>query len=166
MLEYKTEEWSYRTLPNKTYELVKNTGNMNKQGTGYFTDAESEMLTILEYLNHGVKTNITEAMIEQIDKAIRENVGVTLRNDEAERKYELSSEKFVQTYLELVKSKIAVVYYDGYEYRVVVHKNLDEKETAFRKTLVDCRNYLKANRFCVRIPRCPKDNNELIEVWT
>ena len=39
MLSEKREEWSYITLPNKMYELVKNTGNMNKIRVGYFTDA-------------------------------------------------------------------------------------------------------------------------------
>lgn len=70
MLERKREEWGYRVLPNKLYELVKNTGDMEQVGTGYFSDSESEMLTILAYLNYNEKTNITEGMIEQINQAI------------------------------------------------------------------------------------------------
>lgn len=69
--ENKTGEWDYRILPNKTFELVKNLGNMQQDGTGYFADSESEMLTVLAYLNYGEKTGITESMIEQIDEAVR-----------------------------------------------------------------------------------------------
>ncbi|MGN0391025.1 MAG: hypothetical protein ACI4L2_09460, partial [Wujia sp.] len=60
-----------RTLPNKTLELVKNVGDMQQEGTGFFTDSESEMLTILNYLNYGEKTNITDSMIAQINLAIK-----------------------------------------------------------------------------------------------
>lgn len=63
--------WDYRTLPNKMYELVKNLGNMKQEGSGYYTDTESEMLTVLAYLNYGENTNITESMKEQIDQAVR-----------------------------------------------------------------------------------------------
>lgn len=62
--------WDYRMLPNKMLELVKNAGNMEQIGTGYFADSESEMLTILAYLNYGETTNITESMREQIDRAV------------------------------------------------------------------------------------------------
>ncbi|MBO5509821.1 MAG: hypothetical protein J5962_05120 [Lachnospiraceae bacterium] len=72
MLEQKMGPWDYRTLPNKMYELVKNLGNMKQEGTGYFTDTESEMLTVLAYLNYGEKTNITDSMIEQIETAVKE----------------------------------------------------------------------------------------------
>lgn len=72
MLEQKIGPWDYRTLPNKMYELVKNLGNMKQEGTGYFTDSESEMITVLAYLNYGEKTNITDSMIEQIEQAIKE----------------------------------------------------------------------------------------------
>ena len=65
------KHWDYRTLPNKMLELVKNVGDMQQEGTGYFTDSESEMLTILNYLNYGEKTNITDSMIEQIELEIR-----------------------------------------------------------------------------------------------
>lgn len=71
MLERKTCEWDYRTLPNKLLELVKTTGDMEQIGTGYFTDSESEMLIILAYLNYGERTNITESMIEQISQAVK-----------------------------------------------------------------------------------------------
>ena len=72
--------WDYRTLPNKMLELVKNVGDMQQEGTGYFTDSESEMLTILNYLNYGEKTNITDSMIEQIDLAIKTMEGRKLAN--------------------------------------------------------------------------------------
>ena len=58
-------------MPNKMLELVKNVGNMEQEGTGYFVDSESEMLTILAYLNYDEKTNITEGMREQIDLAVK-----------------------------------------------------------------------------------------------
>ena len=45
--------WDYRYLPNKMLELVKNLGDMKQAGTGYFSDKESEMLTVLAYLNYG-----------------------------------------------------------------------------------------------------------------
>lgn len=70
MLERTVGPWDYRTLPNKMLELVKNTGNMEQAGTGYLTDSESEMLTILAYLNYGETTNITESMRAQIDRAV------------------------------------------------------------------------------------------------
>ena len=69
MLERTIGPWDYRMMPNKLLELVKNIGNMEQEGTGYFVDNEAEMLTILAYLNYGETTNITEAMREQIDLA-------------------------------------------------------------------------------------------------
>ena len=59
-------------MPNKMLELVKNVGNMEQEGTGYFVDSESEMLTILAYLNYGETTNITESMREQLDNAVKQ----------------------------------------------------------------------------------------------
>lgn len=59
-------------MPNKMLELVKNLGNMEQEGTGYYVESESEMITILEYLNYNEITNITESMREQIDKAVKE----------------------------------------------------------------------------------------------
>ena len=69
--EIESKPWDYRTLPNKTLELVKNVGDMQQEGTGFFTDSESEMLTILNYLNYVEKTNITDSMIAQINLAIK-----------------------------------------------------------------------------------------------
>lgn len=71
MLERTIGPWDYRMMPNKMLELVKNVGNMEQEGTGYYVDSESEMLTILAYLNYGEKTNITEGMIEQIEQAVK-----------------------------------------------------------------------------------------------
>ena len=51
-----------------------------RQECGHFTDSESEMLTILNYLNYGEKTNITDSMIEQIDLAIKTMEGRKLAN--------------------------------------------------------------------------------------
>ncbi len=70
MLERTIGPWDYRMMPNKLLELVKNIGNMEQEGTGYFVDNEAEMLTILAYLNYGETTNITESMREQIDLAV------------------------------------------------------------------------------------------------
>lgn len=70
MLERTIGPWDYRMMPNKLLELVKNVGNMEQEGTGYFVDNEAEMLTILAYLNYGETTNITESMREQIDLAV------------------------------------------------------------------------------------------------
>ena len=71
MLERTVGPWDYRMQPNKLLELVKNVGNMEQEGTGYYVDSESEMLTILAYLNYGEKTNITESMMAQIDQAVK-----------------------------------------------------------------------------------------------
>lgn len=72
MLERTVGPWDYRMMPNKMLELVKNVGNMEQEGTGYIVDSESEMLTILAYLNYGETTNITESMIEQINRAVEQ----------------------------------------------------------------------------------------------
>lgn len=72
MLERTVGPWDYRVMPNKMLELVKNVGNMEQEGTGYYVDSESEMLTILAYLNYGETTNITESMREQLDQAVQE----------------------------------------------------------------------------------------------
>lgn len=76
--------WDYRTLPNKTLELVKNTGDMHQEGTGYYTDSESEMLLVLGYLNYGELTGTTESMREQIDDAVKRLKNLTLRDREEE----------------------------------------------------------------------------------
>lgn len=72
MLERTVGPWDYRMMPNKMLELVKNVGNMEQEGTGYLVDSESEMLTILAYLNYGETTNTTESMREQIDRAVEQ----------------------------------------------------------------------------------------------
>lgn len=69
--ERETGAFDYRTLPNKMLELVKNVGDMKQEGTGYFADSESEMLTVLAYLNYGETTGTTESMREQIDEAVK-----------------------------------------------------------------------------------------------
>lgn len=69
MLERTAGPWDSRMMPNKMLELVKNVGNMEQEGTGFFVESESEMITILSYLNYGETTNITESMREQIDQA-------------------------------------------------------------------------------------------------
>ncbi len=75
--------WDYRTLPNKTLELVKNVGDMRQEGTGYYADSESEMLTVLAYLDYGETTGTTEGMREQIDEAVKnmENMKLGERED-------------------------------------------------------------------------------------
>lgn len=85
MLERTVGPWDYRMMPNKMLELVKNVGNMEQESTGYFVDSESEMLTILAYLNYGEKTNITEGMIEQIEQAVKT---VELKRLKREGEYE------------------------------------------------------------------------------
>lgn len=70
MLDKRYGPWDYRMTPNKLLELVKNIGNMEQEGTGFYVDSESEMITILAYLNYGETTNTTEAMREQIDRAV------------------------------------------------------------------------------------------------
>ncbi|MBR6222943.1 MAG: hypothetical protein IKQ71_05860 [Lachnospiraceae bacterium] len=76
-------DWDYRTLPNRLFELVRNLGNMEQEGTGFFMESESEMITILNYLNFGDDTNITEPMKDQIHKAIAEfsKRGLGVRDD-------------------------------------------------------------------------------------
>ncbi len=70
MLGVQSGDWEFRMLPNKLVELVKNKGNMEQEGTGFFLESEAEMLTIVNYLNFGDDTNITEAMKDQVTKAI------------------------------------------------------------------------------------------------
>lgn len=85
--EKPTGAWDYRYLPNKMIELVKNLGDMKQAGTGYFSDTESEMLTVLAYLNYGEETNITESMKEQIDAAVKqvEELKLETIREDAER---------------------------------------------------------------------------------
>lgn len=81
MLERTIGPWDYRMMPNKMLELMKNVGNMEQEGTGYYVDSESEMLTILAYLNYGETTNITEGMMEQIDQAVKKLEARRLRKE-------------------------------------------------------------------------------------
>ncbi len=86
MLGIRSEDWEYRVLPNKMLELVKNVGNMEQKGTGLFMESESEMLTILNFLNYGDDTNITESMKEQVLKSIESIETLQLsQRDDAER---------------------------------------------------------------------------------
>ncbi len=71
MLGQDTGDWEFRMLPNKLLELVKNVGNMEQKGTGFFLESESEMLTILNFLNYGDESNITESMKVQVLEAIK-----------------------------------------------------------------------------------------------
>lgn len=75
--------FTYLPTPELMYELVKNIpGEMTKLHTGYFTDTETEMRTVLNYLNLGDETGITEGMKDQINKAIRDmEAKTTLRRD-------------------------------------------------------------------------------------
>lgn len=82
MLERTLGPWDYRMMPNKMLELVKNVGNMEQEHTGYYVDSESEMLTILAYLNYGETTNITESMIEQIEETVRTLESRRLRRED------------------------------------------------------------------------------------
>ena len=85
MLEPKQQgHWDYRMLPNKMVELVKNVGNMRQEGTCYFTNTETEMLTVLAYLNYGETTVTTEAMREQVMTAIKQSEAKKLRRDDDE----------------------------------------------------------------------------------
>lgn len=70
MLGKQSGDWEYRMLPNKLLELVKNVGNMEQKGTGLFMESESEMITILNFLNFGDDSNITESMKDQVLEAI------------------------------------------------------------------------------------------------
>lgn len=75
--------FTYLPTPELMYELVKNIpGEMAKLHTGYFTDTETEMQTVLNYLNMGDETGITEGMKDQINKAIKDMEAKTiLRRD-------------------------------------------------------------------------------------
>ena len=95
MLERASGVWDYKVQPNKLLELVKNVGNMEKEGTGYYVESESEMLTILAYLNYGEITNITEAMMAQIDRAVKQLDSKHLyKEDEYEKGPKLGEEEF------------------------------------------------------------------------
>lgn len=82
MLGVQRGDWESRMLPNKLVELVRNKGNMEQEGTGFFLESEAEMLTILNFLNFGDDTNITEAMKDQVMKAIAQMESTKLEERE------------------------------------------------------------------------------------
>jgi len=88
--EEQSAVWDYHMLPNKSLELVKNVGNMQQEGTGYFMDSESEMLKVLAYLNYGETTGITESMMEQIDEAVK-----NLENQQLRERDEVEKDSFI-----------------------------------------------------------------------
>lgn len=169
MLEYVSEEWGYRTLPNKMYELVKNSGDMHKTGTGYFTDAESEMLTILEYLNHGVKTNITESMIEQIENAIKESLNMTLEQDTGyaynEHNTGVSLMSLVNDLLKTAKMDVCVIRYFDEDFTVQIKTPEENKNVHYRTSLQECRDYAWSRGFRVKYPKTSVDQSDILEVW-
>lgn len=170
MLEYHSEEWGYRTLPNKMYELVKNSGDMHKTGTGYYTDAESEMLTILEYLNHGVKTNITESMIEQIEKAINDTLNMTLEeatgytyNNADDKGITLST--FVNNLVNIAKTDVCVIRYYEEDYTVQIYTVNGKKNLHYRSDVQECRDYAWKQGFRVKYTKSSADMDDILEVW-
>lgn len=170
MLEYQSDEWGYRTLPNKMYELVKNSGDMHKTGTGYFTDAESEMITILEYLNHGVKTNITESMIEQIENAIKDSLNKTLAHDTdyvySEKNTTITLQTLVNDLIEYAKIDVCVIRFDNEDYMLQI-KTPDrvDKHIHYRTTLQECREYAWSRGFRVKYSKTSVDQSDIVEIW-
>ena len=172
-LEFKMQEWSYRTLPNKMYELVHSTGDIHKIGTGYLTDAESEMLTILNYLNFGEKTGITESMIAQIDKAIRDSEITSLHGDKDKRtvveqtKYMLVSE-FVEQMTTVVHIPVSVISYkevgEVADYIVDYYVPDKPKKTKHFNTLIESRKYVETLDLSVRMSN-RSDDYAVIETW-
>lgn len=168
MLEYVSEEWGYRTLPNKMYELVKNSGDMHKTGTGYFTDAESEMLTILEYLNHGVKTNITESMIEQIETAIKQSMNMTLEQDTGfavSEKTGITLQTFVNNLVNIAKTDVCIIRRLDEDYTVQIRTTAEKKHLHYRSSLQECRDYAWDQGFRVRYPKTSSDKDDILEIW-
>ena len=168
MLEYVSEEWGYRTLPNKMYELVKNSGDMHKTGTGYFTDAESEMLTILEYLNHGVKTNITESMIEQIETAIKESLNMTLEQDSGyafDEKKGITLQTFVNNLVNIAKTDVCIIRYYDEDYTVQIQTSREKKSLHYRSSIQECRDYAWNQGFRVKYTKSSADTDDILEVW-
>lgn len=95
MLERASGVWDYKVQPNKLLELVKNVGNMEQEGTGYYVESESEMLTILEYLNYGETTNITESMMSQLDQVVKQlELKHLSKEDEYDKGPKLGEEEF------------------------------------------------------------------------
>ena len=172
-LEFKMQEWSYRTLPNKMYELVRSTGDIHKKGTGYLTDAESEMLTILNYLNFGEKTSITESMIAQIDMAIRESEKNSLHEEQKkvhikEQTTRMPVKEFVEEMLEVVGIPVSVTYYkeegEISDYIVEYYVPGQPKTKKHFNALIESRRYLESLGLSVRMPNKSEDPT-VIETW-
>ena len=169
MLEYVTEEWGYRTLPNKMYELVKNSGDMHKTGTGYFTDAESEMLTILEYLNHGVKTNITESMIEQIENAIKESLNMSLQQESGyvydEKDANITLITFIDDLVKIAKTDVCVIRFYDEDFTAQIKTPEGDKTVHYRTSLNECRDLAWNRGFRVKYTKSSSDMSDILEVW-
>lgn len=170
-LEFKMQEWSYRTLPNKMYELVHSTGDIHKIGTGYLTDAESEMLTILNYLNFGEKTGITESMIAQIDKAIRDSEITSLHGDDFKAKEQIKYmpvQDFVEQMITIVKTPVAVISYkeegEITDYIVDYYHPEHPKKAKHFNTLISSRQYVETLDLSVRMSN-RSDDFSVIETW-
>lgn len=169
-LEFKMQEWTYRTLPNKMYELVHNTGDLHKQGTGYLTDAESEMLTILNYLNFGEKTSITESMIAQIDKAIRDSAitGLGQEEDVFIKRTHMPVSEFVEQMTQVAGNCVGVVQFfekNGVaDYMVDYYSPKEDKVTKHFSTLIDSRKYLERLGCSVRMAGRSEEAS-VIETW-
>ena len=170
MLEYQSDEWGYRTLPNKMYELVKNSGDMHKTGTGYLTDAESEMLTILEYLNHGVTTNITESMIEQIETAIKQSLNMTLAQDTGyaynDKATNISLLTLMNDLVDNAKMNVCVIrsYNEDFTLQIKTPDKV-EKHIHYRSSLKECRDYAWSRGFRVKYPKTSVDQSDILEIW-
>lgn len=171
-LEFKLQEWTYRTLPNKMYELVHSTGDINKHGTGYLTDAESEMITILNYLNFGEKTGITESMIAQIDQAIRDSAITSLHGEEEQirikpQKY-MPVAEFVEQMTEVVKIPVGIVYFkdldDDMGYTVIYHEPGKNPVSKRFRTIIESRGYLENMGCSVRMAN-RSEEEEVVETW-
>lgn len=169
-LEFKLQEWTYRTLPNKMYELVHSTGDMHKTGTGYLTDAESEMLTILNYLNFGEKTSITESMIAQIDKAIRDSEITSLHQDDGIRikRDHMPIMEFVEQMTDVAKTSVAVISYveagEVTDYIVDFYEPGKGKKTKHFDTLIESRKYIEELDLNVRMVSRTEDER-ILETW-
>ena len=177
MLEYKMKEWGYRTLPNKMYELVKNSGDMHNTGTGYFTDAESEMITILEYLNNGVKTNITESMIEQIEKAINDSLSLTLESETGytykatpgmsfgKSDANLSLSNFVGILTQTAKIDVCVIRYSDEGFTTQTYSFDGRRHLHNRENIRACREFAWSKGFRVKYSKNSSDTSDILEIW-
>ena len=123
------------------------------------------MLTILNYLNNGEKTNITESMLKQVDKAIRETITdsiVPVVNTDSNK---MSTSEFITDYVNMTGGMAALIYYYDEAYTIKQYYPGNRTTIITRGTLIDSRNYLKENGYKVRYLRTEKDNVDLIEAW-